>query len=437
MPTGTDPAPRSEEGGPVAHDVLDLALAGAGRARIEWAEGAMPVLRRIRERFVADRPLDGVRVAACLHVTPETAVLLRTLRAGGAAVTVAASNPLSTQDDVAAALVVDDGIGTFARSRIDRDGYYAHIQAALASGPRLVLDDACDLVNTLHTTPGLRASVLDGVAGGCEGTTTGVIRLREMARAGVLRFPMVAVNDTPAKRLLDNRYGTGQSTVDAILRATNRLLAGSTVVVAGYGSCGKGVASRARGLGAHVLVTEVDPIRALEATMDGYRVAPMAAAAPLADVVVTATGDRDVVRAEHLAAMKDGAVLVNAGHFDVEIDVRALAAMSTDVRRARPHVDAHRLADGRTLLLVAEGRVANLAAAEGNPATVMDVAFADQALCLAWLAAGAAGLAPGVHDVPAEIDTEVAGLELAALGVTIDELTAGQRAYLGSWEHGS
>ncbi|MFL6139049.1 MAG: adenosylhomocysteinase [Frankiaceae bacterium] len=436
MPTGTDPVPRSREGRTSDHDVLDLALAGAGRARIEWADGAMPVLRRIRERFAADRPLDGMSVAACLHVTPETAVLLRTLRAAGAEVTLAASNPLSTQDDVAAALVADEGVAVFARSGVDRAGYYAHIEAALASGPRLVLDDACDLVNTLHTAPALR-DVLDGVAGGCEETTTGVIRLREMARAGVLRFPVVAVNDTRAKRLLDNRYGTGQSTIDAVLRATNRLLAGSIVVVAGYGSCGQGVATRARGLGAQVLVTEVDPIRALEATMEGYRVLPMATAAPLADVVITATGDRDVVRAEHLAVMKDGAVLVNAGHFDVEIDVRALAAMSVGVRRVRPHLDAHRLADGRTLLLVAEGRVANLAAAEGNPATVMDVAFADQALSLAWLASRAEGLAPGVHDVPAEIDAEVAALELAVLGVTIDELTAEQRAYLSSWVHGS
>jgi adenosylhomocysteinase len=394
----------------------------------------MPVLRRIRDRFATERPLAGTSIAACLHVTPETAVLLRALRAGGATMSLAASNPLSTQDDVAAALVVDDEVAVFARNGIDRDGYYAHIAAAAGIGPQLVLDDACDLVNILHTS---RTDVVDGVWGGCEQTTTGVIRLREMARAGVLRFPVVAVDDAPAKRLLDNRYGTGQSTVDALLRSTNRLLAGCVVVVAGYGACGKGVADRARGLGAHVVVTEVDPVRALEATMDGYRVLPMAGAAPLADVVVTATGNRDVVRREHLEAMKDGAVLANAGHFDVEVDVAALRELAVDVRHARPHADAYRLADGRTLVLLAEGRVANLAAAEGNPASVMDVAFAYQALGAEWLARSAGTLSPGVHGVPPEIDGEVATLELGALGVVIDELTPAQRHYLGSWQYGS
>jgi adenosylhomocysteinase len=415
------------------HDVADLALAAEGAARIDFADRTMPVLAAIRHRFAQDKPLDGVRIAACLHVTAETANLVRTLVAGGAQVTLAASNPLSTQDDTAAALV-HDGVAVFARSGVDLAGYYAHIESALAIEPDLVLDDGCDLVNMLHTT---RTDLAHRVRAGCEETTTGVIRLREMARAGVLRFPVVAVNDTPAKRLLDNRYGTGQSTFDAILRATNTLIAGRVVVVAGYGSCGQGVASRARGLGAQVVVTEIDPIRALDATMDGFRVLPMADAAPIGNVFITVTGNRDVIRGEHLEVMRDGAILANAGHFDVEVDVRALHDLADERRRVRPHTDEFTMPDGRRLLLLAEGRVVNLAAAEGHPAAVMDVAFADQALTAEWLVGAAADLAPGVYDVPAEIDARVALLTLHSIGVELDSLSVEQQDYLRSWQYGS
>jgi adenosylhomocysteinase len=416
------------------YDVADLTLAERGRSRIEWAGRSMPVLDQIRERFAATRPLDGIRVAACLHVTAETANLLRVLRAGGAEVSLAAANPLSTQDDTAAALVSTYGLSVFARQGVDRAGYYAHIAQALDIEPHLVLDDGCDLVTTLHTR---RADLVPTVRGGCEETTTGVIRLRQMARAGELRFPMVAVTETGTKRMFDNRYGTGQSTVDALLRATNMLLAGRTVVVAGYGYCGQGIAERARGLGALVAVTEVDAARALDATMQGFRVLPMAEAAPAGDVFVTATGNRHVLRAEHFAVMRDGAVLANAGHFDVEIDVRALAACATARRRVRERVDEYVLADGRRLLLLAEGRVVNLAAAEGHPAAVMDMSFADQALTLAWLAGHGAGLACGVHGVPPDIDAEVARLKLDSLGIGLDTVTAEQAAYLSSWRQGS
>jgi adenosylhomocysteinase len=415
------------------YDVADLGLAADGRLRIDFADQTMPVLAAIRRRFADERPLAGVRIAACLHVTAETANLVRTLVAGGAEVTLAASNPLSTQDDTAAALV-REGVAVFARSGVDLAAYYAHIESALTIEPDLVLDDGCDLVNMLHTT---RTDLAHRVRAGCEETTTGVIRLREMAKAGVLRFPVVAVNDTPAKRLLDNRYGTGQSTFDAILRATNTLLAGRVVVVAGYGSCGQGVASRARGLGAQVVVTEVDPIRALDATMDGFRVLPMSAAAPIGNVFITVTGNRDVIRAEHFEVMRDGAILANAGHFDVEVDVRALHDIADARRRVRPHTDEFTLPDGRRLLLLAEGRVVNLAAAEGHPAAVMDVAFADQALTAEWLVGAAAGLSPGVYDVPAEIDARVAMLTLASIGVSLDELSPHQQDYLRSWQYGS
>ena len=421
----------------MTYDVADLGLAGAGAERIDWAARAMPVLAEVGAAFARDRPLAGVSVAACLHVTAETANLLRVLRAGGATVALAASNPLSTQDDTAAALVAGHGVAVFARRGVDVAGYYAHIAGALdagRSGPHLVLDDGCDLVTVLHTT---RTDLLPGVRGGCEGTTTGVIRLRHMAAAGALRFPVVAVNDTGTRRMFDNRYGTGQSTLDAIMRVTNLLLAGRTVVVAGFGPCGQGIAERARGLGALVVVTEIDAARALEATMEGYRVLPMAAAAAVGDVFVTATGNRDVVRAEHLALMRDGALLANSGHFDVEIDLRALAAAAGARRVVREQVEEFTLADGRRLLLLAQGRVVNLAAAEGHPAAVMDMSFAGQALSLAWLVAGDPPPPPGVHAVPPAIDAEVAALKLASLGIALDVPSAEQLAYLSSWEQGS
>ena len=415
------------------HDVADLGLAAEGQRRIDFADRTMPVLQAIRGSFAAEKPLEGVRIAACLHVTAETANLVRTLVAGGAQVSLAASNPLSTQDDTAAALV-HEGVAVFARAGVDLAGYYAHIESALTMEPDLVLDDGCDLVNMLHTS---RTDLAHRVRAGCEETTTGVIRLREMARAGILKFPVVAVNDTPAKRLLDNTFGTGQSTLDAILRSTNTLLAGRVVVVAGYGSCGRGVASRARGLGAQVVVTEVDPIRALDATMDGFRVLPMADAAVIGNVFVTVTGNRDVIRAEHLEVMRDGAILANAGHFDVEVDVRALHDLADERRRVRPNTDEFLMPDGRRLLLLAEGRVVNLAAGEGHPAAVMDVAFADQALTAEWLVDAAADLAPGVYDVPADIDATVATLTLSSIGVAIDSLSPYQQQYLRSWQYGS
>jgi adenosylhomocysteinase len=395
----------------------------------------MPVVQRVRDRFTVERPLAGVRIAACMHVTPETAALVRALAAGGASVALCSSNPLSTQDDIAAALQANAAVNVHAESGVDIATYYKHIDAALDIEPQLVLDDGCDLVSRLHTD---RQELLPGVVAGCEETTTGVVRLRAMAASGALRFPVVAVNDTATKRLVDNRYGTGQSTLDALLRTTNVLLAGKVVVVAGYGWCGRGIAQRAAGLGADVVVTEVDPTRALDALLEGYRVLPMADAAAIGEVFITATGNRDVIRDVHLDVMRDGAILLNAGHFDVEIDVRALDKLATGRERVRPHVDEYTLHDGRRLLLLAEGRVANLAAADGNPASVMDLAFAEQALCVSWLAAGAgAALAPGVHDVPAVIDREVAELKLASNGTAIDTLTAEQRRYLTSWEQGS
>jgi adenosylhomocysteinase len=417
------------------HDVADLSLAARGKMRIEWAERSMPVLRQIRERFATERPFDGVRIAACMHVTTETATLMRTLQAGGAELHLCASNPLSTQDDTAAALVAEYGIATYARNGVDRDGYYAHINAALDSQPRFVFDDGCDLVNTLHTS---RTDLLDGVRGGCEETTTGVIRLRQMALDGALRFPMVAVNDTDTKHMFDNKYGTGQSTIDALFRATNTLLAGKTVVVAGYGYCGKGVASRAKGMGASVVVTEIDPTKALDAAMEGFRVLPLAQAAPIGDVFITVTGNRDVLRREHFEVMKDGAIFANSGHFDIEIDIRALESLAVEMRpKIRHQTDEYVLADGRRLLLLAEGRLVNLGAAEGHPAAVMDMSFSDQALTAEWLTTAAADLAPGVHEVPTEIDKRVAALKLSSMGMAIDELTPEQESYLASWEYGS
>jgi adenosylhomocysteinase len=417
------------------HDVADLSLAEQGRARIEWAERSMPVLRQIRERFAKERPFDGVTIAACMHVTTETANLMRTLRAGGAELALCASNPLSTQDDTAAALVAEYGVSVFARNAVDTAGYYAHIDAALDVRPDFVFDDGCDLVNTVHTS---RSELLGTVKAGCEETTTGVIRLRAMAADGALRFPMVAVNDTDTKHMFDNKYGTGQSTVDAIFRATNTLLAGKTVVVAGYGYCGKGVASRAKGMGANVVVTEIDPTKALDASMEGFRVMPMLEAARIGDVFVTVTGNRDVLRAEHFGVMKDGAIVCNSGHFDIEIDVAWLEANAAAKNaKVRHQTDEYVLADGRRVLLLAEGRLVNLGAAEGHPAAVMDMSFSDQALTAEWLAAHAAGLAPGVLDVPEEIDKEVARLKLASMAIDIDTLTPAQADYLNSWRHGS
>jgi len=400
----------------------------------------MPLMAGLMERFAVQRPFEGLAIAACLHVTAETAMMVRLLRAGGAAVSLAASNPMSTQDDIAAALAEQYGIAVFARAGVDRRGYYRHIELALDQGADLVIDDGGDLVNTLHTRA---AALLATVKGGCESTTTGVIRLRRMAAEGALAFPVVAANDTAARRLVEGTCGTGQSAIDGILRATNTLLAGKTFVVAGFGASGRGIAERARGLGAQVIVTEIDPVRALDASLRGFRVLPMANAAPLGEVFVTATGSCDVIGAEHFAAMRDGAILANAGHFDAEIDVRALAGLARAVHPGvRQHVDAYELGDGRTVLLLAEGRVVNLVAAEGHPPEVMDVAFGIEALALAWLACAVSSntgdkLPVGVHDVPADIDAEAARLVLAATGTTIDALTPAQQAYLESWRLGS
>jgi len=415
-------------------DVKDLGLAGKGRERIEWAAGEMGVLALIRERFEKERPLEGIRIGACLHVTTETANLVETLKAGGAEVALCASNPLSTQDDVAAALCDQSRIDVFAVKGEDNDTYYRHINAVLDRRPHVTMDDGADLVSLLHRE---REDQIAEVIGGTEETTTGVIRLRAMAKDGALKYPIVSVNDADTKHLFDNRFGTGQSTMDAIMRSTNLLIAGRTVVVCGYGMCGRGVASRARGLGAKVVVTEVDPLPALEAAMEGYGVLPLREAARIGDVFVTVTGDRGVIRREHLEVMKDGAVLANAGHFDVEIDKTALEELAEGKRRIREFVDEYRLADGRRLHLLAEGRLVNLAAAEGHPAAVMDMSFANQALAVEWVVKNRGLLGAGVHPVPAEIDAEVARLKLRAMGVEIDELTPEQEEYLRSWEQGT
>jgi adenosylhomocysteinase len=396
----------------------------------------MPVLAALMTRFAAQKPFANLGIAACLHITAETAMLVRLLQAGGAAVALAASNPLSTQDDIAAALADRYGIAVFARAGVDRKGYYRHIELALNQvSPDFVIDDGGDLVETLHTRA---AALLPGVKGGCESTATGVIRLRRMAAEGALAFPVIAASDTATKRMVDNTCGTGQSAIDGILRATNTLLAGKTVVVAGFGSSGRGVAEYARGFGAQVVVTEVDPVRALDASLRGFRVLPMAQAAPVGEVFITATGSVDVIGADHLAVMRDGAILANAGHFDAEIDVRALAGLAVAVYPGvRPHVDAYDLGDGRTLLLLAEGRVVNLVAAEGHPPEVMDLAFGLEALALAWLAGNTDKLPAGVHEVPAGIDAEAASLMLATTGTSIDTLTPAQLAYRESWRIGS
>ncbi len=417
------------------HDIADASLAAEGKKRIEWAERNMPVLAQIRERFAKEQPFAGVRLAACMHVTTETANLMRTLKAGGADIALCASNPLSTQDDTAAALVHEYGISVFARNAVDRDGYYKHINAALDIEPHQVFDDGCDLVNTLHTT---RKELLGTITGGCEETTTGVIRLHQMAKDGALTFPMIAVNDTDTKHMFDNRYGTGQSTLDAIFRATNTLLAGKILVVAGFGYCGKGVAERAKGMGADVVVTEIDPTKALDAMMQGYRVMPMYEASKIGDVFITVTGNRDVLRSEHFSMMKDGAILANSGHFDIEIDVAWLEKFAKQKnKKIRHQTDEYVLADDRRILLVAEGRLVNLGAAEGHPAAVMDMSFSDQALTAEWLVMAASTLTAGVHNVPTEIDKEVARLKLQSMGGEIDTLTPEQFSYLNSWEHGS
>ena len=415
------------EGSP--SDIADAGLAEAGRARIGWAQRSMPVLRLITGTFASERPLSGLTVAACLHVTAETACLVQALRAGGASVFLAASNPLSTQDEVAAALAAD-GVAVFARAGVDRLTYDEHIHNALDSGPDLVVDDGGDLVNTLHAQ---RPELLAAVRGGCESTVTGVIRLRRMAEEGALAFPAVAADATTTKRMFDSTCGTGQSVIDGVLRATNILLAGRVVVVAGFGDCGRGIAEAARGLGAQVIVTEVNPVRALDAVLRGFRVLPMAQAAPVGELFITATGSRDVIAAGHLPALRDGAILANAGHFDVEIDVRALAEAAVKLtREVRPHTDEYLLPDGRRLLLLAEGRVVNLVAAEGNPPQVMDVTFASQALVLSWLARAEA-LPAGVHAVPPAIDEQIARLTLESSGTRIDALTPAQQEYLSSW----
>jgi adenosylhomocysteinase len=432
----TDPGQATDLADPApASDIADPGLAAAGQPRISWAERAMPVLGMVRDAVSADQPFAGLAVAACLHVTAETAGLVRLVTAGGGRVFLAASNPLSTQDDIAAALAARPGVTVFARSGVTRDTYYEHIHRALDCAPDLVIDDGCDLVNTLHAQ---RPELLARVRGGCESTTTGVARLRRMAADGILAFPMVAADSSAARRMFDNFCGTGQSAIDGILRATNTLLAGKVVVVAGFGPCGRGIAQRASGLGARVVVTEIDPVRALEAIMSGFRVLPMAAAARVGEVFVTATGSRDVISPAHMAQMRDGAILANAGHFDVEIDVRGLAGLAQAISpQVRPHADEYVLADGRRLILLAEGRVVNLVAAEGSPADVMDISFAVQALALTWLAGGQVSLAAGVHAVPAAIDARVAGLALASLDAEIDVLTAEQQDYLESWRQGS
>ncbi len=435
------------------YDIKDPSLAGLGKQRIEWADANMPVLSSIRERFMAQRPLDGMVIAACLHVTTETANLLRTLSAGGARVVACASNPLSTQDDVAASLVHDYGIEVFAVRGEGEEKYYSHIDACLDAHPTMTMDDGCDLVTRLHRE---RPEQAENVIAGTEETTTGVIRLRAMESAGALRYPIIAVNDAYTKHLFDNRYGTGQSTLDGIIRATNVLLAGKKIVVAGYGNCGRGVASRSRGMGAQVIVCEVDPLRSLEAVMDGFRVEPMEAAAKEGDIFITVTGDRDVLRSEHFALMQDGAILANSGHFDIEIDLNALAKMAEGNRReVRPGVEEFQVNDSqfagsgsavsgdagtggkKRIYVIAEGRLVNLGAAEGHPAAVMDMSFANQALCSEWAVQSASGLTRSVHRVPNHIDEQVAKLKLESLGVQIDILTEEQIEYLSSWEIGT
>ena len=416
------------------YHIKDINLAEQGQLRIEWAEQTMPVLRLIRERFSKNKPLSGVRIGACLHVTTETANLMRTLKAGGAKLALCASNPLSTQDDVAAALVKYDAIPVFAIRGEDRDTYYQHIESVLATKPIITMDDGADLVSTIHSK---HQELLKQITGGTEETTTGVIRLRSMAQDKVLGYPIIAVNDAMTKHLFDNRYGTGQSTIDGILRATNRLLAGSVFVVCGYGWCGRGLAMRAKGMGAKVVVTEVNPLRALEATMDGYQVMPLGEAAKIGDFFVTVTGDMNVIRKEHFLLMKDGAILANSGHFDVEIEKNALQKMAKSIRRIREFVDEYILENNRRIYLLGEGRLINLAAAEGHPSSVMDMSFANQALTADYLVKEGNKLEKKVYSVPEHIDREIARLKLNSMGIEIDSLTLEQEKYLSSWEMGT
>ena len=416
------------------HDVKDLSLAREGVRRIGWADRNMPVLAAIRERFEREEPLAGYRIAACLHVTTETANLARTLKAGGADVVLCASNPLSTQDDVAAALVEEYDVSVFAINGEDNDTYYAHIQAAVDHKPQITMDDGADVIGVLHAH---RREQLGDVIGGTEETTTGVIRLKALERDGALGFPIVAVNEAKTKHLFDNRYGTGQSTIDGIIRATNKLLAGSKFVVSGYGWCGRGLATRAKGMGSHVIVTEIDPMKALEAVMDGFEVLTMERAAEVGDIFVTATGDKGVIRGEHIERMKDGAILANTGHFNVEIDIPALRALATETREARNLVDEFTLGDGRKIYLLADGRLVNLAVAEGHPAQVMDMSFANQALSAEYIVENSASLEKKVYDVPEEIDKEIARLKLETMGIDIDHLSPEQEKYLASWDEGT
>jgi adenosylhomocysteinase len=415
-------------------DVKDIKQADGGRLRIEWAEREMPVLRQIKERFSKERPLKGLRISACLHVTTETANLMKTLQAGGADVVITASNPLSTQDDVAASLVTHDEIPVYAIKGEDNIVYYKHINAALDHKPHFTMDDGADLVSVLHKD---RRELLDGVVAGTEETTTGVIRLHAMAADKALNFPIIAINDALTKHFFDNRYGTGQSTLDGVIRATNVLLAGKIFVVAGYGWCGRGLASRAKGMGSDVIVTEIDPLKALEAVMDGFRVMPMEQAAKIGDFFVTVTGDINVIDKHHFELMKDGAIVANSGHFNVEINIPALAEMAKSKRLVRPFVDEYILVDGRRIFILGEGRLINLASAEGHPASVMDMSFANQALSLEYLSKNADKLAKQVYSVPEEIDKNIAKLKLASMGINIDILTAEQVKYLGSWEEGT
>lgn len=416
------------------HHITDAALAEAGKARIEWADRDMPVLAAIRARFEAEKPLEGVRISACLHVTTETANLMRTLAAGGADVVLCASNPLSTQDDVAAALVHCYGIRTYAIKGENTETYYAHIDAAIDHRPQITMDDGADVVGRIHAD---RREALADIIGGTEETTTGVIRLAAMADDGALEYPIVAVNEANTKHLFDNRYGTGQSTLDGIIRATNRLLAGRTLVVSGYGWCGRGIAMRGSGMGANVVVCEIDPLKALEAVMDGYRVMPAVEAAAICDVWVTVTGDINVIDSGAYRAMKDGAIICNSGHFNAEINIPALREAATSVREVRPLVEEFTLTDGKVIYLLANGRLVNLACAEGHPANVMDMSFANQALCAEFMVNQASELEPGVYNVPEEIDSSIAALKLSSMGVRIDELTEEQQAYLSSWESGT
>jgi adenosylhomocysteinase len=415
-------------------DVKDMKLAREGKARIEWADRHMPVLRAIRARFAKERPLKNMRIAACLHVTTETANLARTLQAGGAEVYLCGSNPLSTQDDVAASLIANYGIPTFAIKGEDHKTYYSHIVSAIKAEPHITMDDGCDLVTVLHTK---MKPYLKTVFAGTEETSTGVTRLRAMAADKTLKYPVIAINDADTKHLFDNRYGTGQSTMDGVLRATNMLVAGSTVVIAGYGWCGRGLAARAKGMGATVLVTEIDPVRALEAAMDGNQVVSMADAAPRGDLFITVTGNKSVLRREHFAAMKDGAIVANSGHFNVEIDIPALERMSVSRKAARPFVEEFRLKGGKRVFLLGEGRLINLAAAEGHPAMVMDMSFANQALSVEYLVKKASKLQKTVYVVPQDIDKEVARLKLKSMGTSIDTLTPEQVKYMASWNEGT